>query len=84
MQVGLAATRRQAAWAGLAEGGTQIQSWLWATAVAAVGETPSLTLEFLKKCTIDDQASCTVLSLAPPTQVAPQPSKQGCPAWVNT
>ena len=77
MQVGLAATRQQAAWAGLAEGGTQIQSWLWATAVAAVGETPSLTLEFIEKWARDEQESCIVPSLASPPQAELQHSKEG-------
>ena len=36
-----------------------------------------------KKCTRDKQASCTVPSLAPPPQAAPQCSKEGCPAWVS-
>ena len=37
--------RQWTTWAGLAEGQTKTQSWLWATAFAMVGETPSVTLE---------------------------------------
>ena len=60
-------------------------SWLWAMAgVAAVGDTPSLTWEFLEKCARDEQVSCTVPSLAPPPQAELQHSKESCPAWVHT
>ena len=52
--------------------------------VAVVGETPSLTQEFLEKCARDEQVSCIVPSLAPPPEAAPQHSKEVCPAWVNT
>ena len=41
-------------------------------AVAAVGETSSLTQELVEKCARDEQASCTVPSLAPPPQAAQQ------------
>ena len=53
-------------------------------AVAAVGETPSLTQEFIGKWARDEQGSCIVPSLDPPPQAAPQHSKEGCPALVNT
>ena len=53
-------------------------------AIAAVGETPSLTQEFVEKWARKEQASCIVPSLAPPPQAAPQGSTEGCPAWVNT
>ena len=46
---------------------------------ATVGDTPSLTGQFVEK-----QASCTVPSLAPPPQAAPQHSKDRCPAQVST
>ena len=69
---------------GLAEGETETQRWLWTTAVAVVGETPSLTRESGGKCTREDQASCTAPSLAPPPQAAPQCSKEGCPALGGT
>ena len=41
---------RQTEWVGLAEWETETQSWLWTTVgVATVGETPSLTWEFVAK-----------------------------------
>ena len=49
-----------------------------------MGETPILTWEFIEKCSRDEQVSCIVLSLAPPTQAAPQHSKEGCPAHMTT
>ena len=54
------------------------------TAVASVGETASHTREFVGKWARDKQANCIVPSLAPPPQAAPQCSKEGCPALVNT
>ena len=47
------------------------QRWLWATVVATVGEAPSLTQESVEQCARDEQESCIVPSLAPPSQ-APQ------------
>ena len=52
--------------------------------VAAVGEIPSLTGDFIGKWARDEQGSCTVPSLAPPPQAVPQGSKEDCPALVNT
>ena len=52
--------------------------------VAKIGETPSLTQEFIEKCMRDEQVSCTVSSLAPLPQAAPQCSKEFCPAQVTT
>ena len=52
--------------------------------VVTVGETPSLTGEFIEKWAIDEQESCIVPSLAPPLQAALQHSKEGCLAQVNT
>ena len=49
-----------------------------------MGETLSLTQEFVEKCARDEQANCIVPSLAPHPQAAPPCSKEGCPAWVNT
>ena len=49
-----------------------------------MGETPRLTQEFIEKCARNKQESCTVPSLAPPRQAAPQRSKEGCPVQVNT
>ena len=69
---------------GLAEGKTETQSSLWTMAVATVGETPSLTQEFIEKCARDQQLSCIFPSLGPPLQAAPQHSNQACPSWVNT
>ena len=43
---------------------------------ASVGGTPSLTEQFLEKCTVP--------SLVPPPQAVLQPSKEGCPDPVNT
>ena len=53
-------------------------------AVAAVGETPSLTQEFIGKWARDEQVNCIVRSRTPPPQAAPQRNKEGCPALVNT
>ena len=63
---------------------TETQRWLWTTAVAMVGEAPSLTWEFVEKCAREEQVSCIIPSLAPPPQAAPQRSKEGCPALVTT
>ena len=60
-----------------AEGESETQNWLWTTAVAVVGETPSLTQESVGKCARDEQASCIVPSLAPP----PQKAKKVALAW---
>ena len=56
-----------------------------------VGETPSLTQEFVGKLARAELASCIgkllswqVPSLAPPPQAVPQHSKESCPALVNT
>ena len=51
---------------------------------AAVGETPSLTQEFVEKWARDEQGSCTVPSLAPPLQTVPHGNKECCPALWNT
>ena len=40
--------------------------------------------EFFGKCAREEQVSCIVPSPAPPPQAAPQCSKKGCPAQVNT
>ena len=48
MQEGLAAVRQRAVCVGLPKG-KQTQGGLWTTAVAAAGETPSLTQEFVEK-----------------------------------
>ena len=52
--------------AGLAEGETEIQSLLWTAAVAAVGETPSITRELVGKWARDEQVNAIVPSLALP------------------
>ena len=52
-------------------------------AVATVGETPSLTREFIEKCVRAEQVSCIVPSLAPPPQAARKHSKEGCTVLVN-
>ena len=49
-----------------------------------MGETPSLTQEFVRKWAREEEASCIVPSLTPPPQAAPQYIKEGCLAWVNT
>ena len=49
MQEGLAAVRQRAVCVGLPKG-KQTQGGLWTTAVAAAGETPSLTQEKCEKC----------------------------------
>ena len=54
--------RQQTAWVRLAALRQQTQ------AVAAVGETPSLTREFIEKWARDERVSCTVHSLMPPPQ----------------
>ena len=68
--------RWQTMWAGLAEWETEPQSSLWTTTagVASVGETPSLTREFIEKWARDEQGSCIVPSQAPPPQGALQHS----------
>ena len=68
--------------AGLAKDETEPQSSLWTkVGVALVGETPSLTGEFVGKCAKAEQGSCIVPSLALPPQAAQQLSKEVCPAW---
>ena len=52
--------------------------------VAKVGETPSLTREFIGKWARDKQVGCVIPSLAPPPQAALKGSKEGCPALVYT
>ena len=52
--------------------------------VAAVEETPSLILEFVRKWATAEQASCIVPSLVALPQAAPQCSKEGYPALLNT
>ena len=69
---------------GLTEGETETQSSLWTAAVAAVGETPSLTRECLEKWSRAEQVNCIVPSLVPIPQAAPQRNKDGSPAQVNT
>ena len=49
--------------------------------VAAVGEIPSLTGDFIGKWARDEQGSCTVPSLAPPPQAVLQGSKDDYPTW---
>ena len=80
--------KTMADWVGGADlRGSETQRWLWTKAVAKVGETPSLTRDSVEKHARDardEQASCTVPSLAPPPQAVPQHSKEVCLAWVNT
>ena len=81
-----AVARWRATQAGLTEGKTETQRWLWAVAVAIAGESPSLTEEFVGKQAREEHGSrqphhCLP---APPQQAAPQWSKEGCPALVNT
>ena len=64
--------------AGLAKGDTETRSGLWTVEVVAVGETLSLTGEFVEKWARDKQASCIVPSMAPPGQTVWQHSKEGC------
>ena len=59
--------------------------------IAMVGETPSLTQEFIEKCAREEFIekcarlnSRTVPSLAPPPQAVQQHSKEGCPARVSS
>ena len=66
MGAGLVGASRQAAPERLTQGETEPRRWLWTTAVSAVGETPSLTPEFLEKSARDEQAGNTVPSLASP------------------
>ena len=65
---------------GWRKGKTETQNWLWTmVGVAIVGDTPSLTREFVEKCVRDEQASCTVPSLAPPPQAA---KRVALPRWI--
>ena len=83
MGVGLAAELIGLHRRGCLKGKTETQSWLWAMAgVAMVGETLSLTQEFLEKCTGDEQASCTVPSLAPPPQAGSAAKRVALTQWI--
>ena len=66
---------------GAGGGETETQSSLWTTAVAVVGETLSLTWDFLGKWARDEQASCIVPSLALPYRQCLRAARRAAQAW---